>query len=336
MKKIISLLLAVLPLTMVAQDLVVVATANESFNDVTSISVVGEFCKVNIIKGDSVGVTGELKANKQLEGYAIAFEENAGELKVNVQKPESGWTSHSGALDITLPNGVSVDVITSSGYITIDGLASQSFSAQSKSGKINANNLEGDVSLKSKSASVKANNIKGKLSLSTKGGAHVVRNVTGAVALSSSKGAMLVENIEGSLTTESTDGAQTIKQVNGDVKLKTMAGAMKLSKAKGNVQSLSAAGTLNLFDVTGVLSCVSTKGAIIGTRVRLEGSSSFNTTEGKIKLKMENPKEELSFLCESKHAYIVAFGKSKKKKLKTGSGAIVITSVSTTGAQSYY
>ena len=336
MKKIVALLFLVLPLTMVAQDLQVVASANEHFENITSVYVSGEFCKINIISGDAIYVKGELKATKQLEGYAIAFSEEAGELKVNVQKPKSGWTTHSGIVDITLPDGVNLNVVTSSGYITLNGISSSIISAQSKSGKIIADNLEGKVTLKAKSASVKVNTIKGQLSMSTKGGAQVARNIDGAASFYSGSGALLIENIKGALKTETTDGAQTIKEVDGEIYLKTMSGAMKLSNASGNVKSLSAAGTLNLFDVTGVFNLVSTKGAIIGTRVKLSESSSFQTTEGKIKLKMLNSKESLSFVCESEHAYIVAFGKSKKKKLKTGSGAIVVTSVSTTGAQSYY
>ncbi len=336
MKKLILFLLLLLPLTIIAQDLEVVASASERFESVTNISVVGEFCKVNVIKGEAVSVIGELKANKKLEGYAITFKEETGGLKINVQKPESGWTTHTGVVEITVPNGVNVDVVTTSGYITMNSIICSAISAQSKSGKIVVNNLEGKVILKSESASVKATALKGQLSILTKAGTQVVRNIDGMAHLSSDGGSISVEKVVGVLKTESTAGSQTIREVQGDVNLKTMSGVMKLSDATGNIQSLSAAGTLNLFDVSGTFNLVSTKGSIIGTRVKLEASSGFKTTEGKIKLKMNNPKEQLSFLCESENAYIVAFGKSKKKKLKMGSGAIVITGISTTGAQNYY
>ena len=335
-RKIIILLLMALPLTLLGQGLEVVASADEHFENISSISVDGEFCKVNVAVGEAVNISGELKADKKLEGYAIVFAEEEGELRVNMQKPESGWTSHSGFVDITIPHGVNISVVTSSGYITIDGISNTTISAQSKSGKIMADNIEGQVTLKSNSASVYANNIKGQLNILTKGGEQAVQNIDGSVFLSSSRGALLVEKVKGSLKTESSDGGQTIKEIEGDINLKTMTGAMKLSDASGNIQSFSASGTFNLFDVAGVFDLVSGKGAIIGTRVKLDASSDFKTTEGKIKLKMENPKEQLSFVCESENAFIVAFGKSKKKKLKTGSGAIVVTSVSTTGAQSYY
>ena len=331
-----SLLLLVLPFTIVAQDLIEVARVNDQFENINRIFVQGDFCKRSITQGDTVAVKGALKTNKQIEGYAIATEVIEGQLKVEVQKPKSGWTTHAGIIEVTLPDGIALEVVSSSGYITIKGVNGTSLEAKSKSGKIVAEQLQGEVSLHSRSGSIKVDAIEGPLSMSTKTGEQVARHIKGDVSMQSTKGALIIEDIKGGLTTVSTEGAQTIKEVVGDIQIKTMSGALKLSNATGHVQSQTGAGTLNLFDVTGVFNLMSTKGSVIGTRVKFLESSTINTTEGKIKLKLENKKEELSFMCQSEHAYIVAFGKSKKKKLKTGDGAIVITAVSTTGAQNYY
>ncbi|GEM_PF-4513613 len=337
MKKINVLLLGLfIALNMQAQEMKVVASANKSFGDITAINISAEFCKVDVKIGENNAVVGELKAAKELEGYLIDCSEETGVLTVKVQKPASGWTSHSGFVNVTVKPGTKVNIQTTSGYITLNDLNGNDVSAQSKSGKINAANLNGTVSLKSVSGSIKAENLKGQINLKSKGGQQVVRNIDGALSLYTSGGSMLVENLKGSLKTESTDGTQTLKEIDGDIYLKTKSGAMKLSNAQGTVGSLAVSGTLNLFDVTAKMNLVATKGAIIGTRVKLTESSTFNTTEGKIKLKFVNTKEELSFACESEHAYIVAFGKSKKKKLKVSGGPIMVTSVSTTGAQSYY
>lgn len=335
MKKTYLLLLMVLPLLLKAQEMPLVASVNQVFENVTSVSVVGEFCKVDVRKGDKAGVTAELRAAKELEGYAIECSEVAGVIKIEVKKPESGWTSHSGVIELELPSGVALNIQTTSGYITLQGLTAADVLAQSKSGKIVAKDIAANVTLKSRSAAIKAENIKGQLSMSTKGGSHVVRNVDGAVSLYSSSGEMLVEQIKGDLKTESTDGAQTLKNVEGDIYLKTKSGAMKLSDSKGSVGSLSVSGTLNLFNVEGVFNLVATRGSIIGSRVKLNESSSFNTTEGKIKMKFMNPKEQFTFACQSDHAYIVAYGKSKKKKLKMGDGPIMVTAISTTGAMNF-
>ncbi|MBR8535988.1 DUF4097 family beta strand repeat protein [Carboxylicivirga sediminis] len=335
MKNICLLLLVMLPITLLGQEMPKVASVNQSFDNITSVSVIGEFCKVDIKEGAKLVVTAELQAAKEMEGYAVMCSEEAGVLKVEVQKPASGWTSHSGFVNLVVPAGIKLDVQTTSGYISLEGLSGADVLAQSKSGKIQANNIKANLTLKTSSASVKAENITGQLNISTKGGAHVARNVEGAVSLYSSSGEMIIENINGALKTESTDGAQTIKEVKGDVYLKTKSGAMKLSNAEGKIGSLSVSGTLNLFDVTGVFNLVATKGSIIGSRVKLTESSSFNTTEGKIKMKFINPQEQFTFACQSEHAYIVAYGKSKKKKLKMGEGPIVITAISTTGAMNF-
>ncbi|TRX71574.1 DUF4097 family beta strand repeat-containing protein [Carboxylicivirga sp. M1479] len=336
MKQIYLWLLLAMPLGVMAQDMPVVAEVNQQFENVVDVAIKGEFCKVNVQQGQSVKVTGKMSAAKELDGYAINCSNEAGVLKVEVSKPDSGWTSHSGAVTVTVPKGVKVNIQTTSGYITLNGLAGNTVLAQSKSGKIVASDIQGDVTLKAKSASIKVNNITGQVSLTSKGGEQVARNIKGALSLYTSGGNMLVENIDGSLKTESTDGSQTIKGINGDIYLKTKSGAMKLSEAKGSLGTLSASGTLNLFDYEGSLQLVSTKGSVIGARVKLTESSNINTTEGKIKIKFVNPKEELSFLCESQHAYMVAFGKSKKRKLKWGDGPILVTAVSTTGAHNYY
>ncbi|MCG8580960.1 MAG: DUF4097 family beta strand repeat-containing protein [Bacteroidales bacterium] len=335
MRKTYLLLLLLLPLSLMAQDMPVVASANKSFDNIASVKVIGEFSKVTVNTGNKLHVNAELKAAKELEGYAVNCTEEAGTLKIEVTKPESGWTSHTGFVDLTLPAGIVLNIETTSGYITLKGLTGADIVAQSKSGKILATDITANTRLQSRSASIKAENIKGQLSTKSKGGAHVVRNVDGATSLYSSSGEMIIENINGSLKTESTDGSQTIKEVNGEIYLKTKSGAMKLSDSKGSIGSLSVSGTLNLFNVEGVFNLVSTKGSIIGSRVKLSESSSFNTTEGKIKIKFLNPKEQFTFACQSDHAYIVAYGKSKKKKLKLGDGPIVITAISTTGAMNF-
>lgn len=335
MRRVYFLLMTLIPLHIMAQEMPVVASANETFENITSISVEGEFCKVDVTKGEQVSLTAELKAAKDLEGYAVDFHESAGVLNIKVQKPESGWTSHSGFVNLKVPQGVSINIQTTSGYINLVGISGSQLLAESKSGKITADNLSGNVTLRSKSASIKANNITGKLNVKSKGGSQAVRYVKGDVSLYSSGGAMIVENIKGSLKTESTDGEQTMKEIEGEIYLKTKSGAMKLSNAKGNIGSLSVSGVLNLFDVEGTLQLVATKGSIIGNRVKLTASSNFQTTEGKIKLKFLNDKEQLTFACQSEHAYIIAYGKSKKKKLKMGAGPIVVTAVSTTGAMNF-
>ncbi len=335
MRKVLVLLLMVISVNLQAQDMPVVASENKSFQNVSSIKVIGEFCKVDVNKGDEINLVAELKAAKELEGYGIVCTEEAGVLKIEVTKPESGWTSHTGFVKLTIPEGIKLNIQTTSGYITLKDMVANDVLAQSKSGKIAVSNIRAKLTIKSKSASVKAESIKGQLNMSTKGGSHIVRDVEGAVSLYSSSGAMTVENVKGALKTESTDGAQTIKEVNGDIYLKTKSGAMKLSDAKGTVGSLSVSGTLNLFNIEGVLNLVSTKGSIIGNRINLTESSNLQTTQGKIKLKFLNPKESFTFACQSEHAYIIAYGKSKKKKLKMGDGPIVITAISTTGAMNF-
>lgn len=322
--------------TLSAQDLVKVFEAKKSFDGVNQVVVLGEFCKVSVNKGEAVTVDAILNAGKENDAYQVEMNQEGSILKVQVKIPASGWTSHAGSIAIVVPAGTNVEVNTTSGYIDLKGLDQGLFKAESESGKITVSDLNGEVKVKSKTAEIKVNNVKGKVSTYNKSGSQFVSHVNGEVVMSSYSGDLDVKHVNGKVFTETTDGEQALLEINGDVKLKTNSGNLKLSNSKGNVISTSASGSFKLFDVEGILTLQSTKGEISGSRVKLTASSSFTTTEGKIKFNFDNDRSELSYICESKNAYIALYGKSKKKKNKTGKGAIVVTATSTTGAQAFY
>jgi len=151
-----------------AQGLEKVAEANKDFEGVKSINVKGDFCKVSFSKGEKVNVSAELMANKALDGYDVSMGIADGVLSIEVKKPESGWSSHSGFVTVTMPDGLNVDVLTSSGYISLEGFNNTDLKAETKSGKITVSDLVGDVKLKTKSASITASNITGDVSTSSK------------------------------------------------------------------------------------------------------------------------------------------------------------------------
>ena len=88
-----------------AQDLVQVFEGSQKFEGVQAVKVLGDFCKVDIKKGNEVSVDAFLKASKQMEGYSVDMVVTDGVLNVTVQKPESGWTSHSGEVVLTIMDG---------------------------------------------------------------------------------------------------------------------------------------------------------------------------------------------------------------------------------------
>ncbi|MCU4165807.1 DUF4097 family beta strand repeat-containing protein [Carboxylicivirga caseinilyticus] len=319
-----------------AQSLEKVFEGNKDFEQVSSIKVNGDFCKVEFVKGDKVNVTAELSANKQLDGYAVSMDLAAGVLTVNVNKPESGWSSHSGFVTVTMPDGMNLEVVTSSGYINLADFKNTNLKAESKSGKIVVINLQGSADLSTKSATITVDNITGEVATSTKDGNQTVTNVKGNAKVVAYNGSLIIENIEGACSAETTDGALTLKNIKGQMRMKTNSGSMKLSDSEGTITTTSGAGSLNFFNVQGVFDINSGKGDVIGARVKFTESSSIKTTEGKIKFKLENSKEELSFACVSEKGMMVVYGKAKKKKVNEGKGSIVITTYSTTGAQNYY
>nr|WP_321451147.1 DUF4097 family beta strand repeat-containing protein [uncultured Carboxylicivirga sp.] len=337
MRKLYMIFVLLMAITTVsAQGLQKVFEGSKSFEKVSGVKVDGDFCKVEFVKGDKVSVTAELSANKELDGYDVAMDVADGVLNVTVNKPASGWSSHSGFVTITLPDGVNIDVATTSGYITLTDFKSTTVKAESKSGKINVSSIVGNVELSTKTATIDVADITGEVETSSKGGSQTVRNIKGNAKIVSYSGSLIIENVEGNCAGETTDGDLAMKNINGEIKLKTNSGSMKLSDSSGNITTMSGTGSLNFFNVQGVFDITSGKGDVIGARVKFTASSSIKTTEGKIKLKLDNSKEELAFECESEKGMMVVYGKAKKKKNKQGKGAILITTYSTTGAQNYY
>jgi hypothetical protein len=320
----------------IAQSLPKIFEANKDFEGVSAINVKGDFCKVTFVKGDKVNVSAELMADKELEGYDVSMDLLDGVLTVEVKKPASGWTSHSGFVTLSIPDGLNLDITTASGYVTLRDFNNTNVKIETKSGKIVLANLLGDASVKSKSSTIAIDNVTGKVQTSSKGGSQTISNVKGSATVVAYSGAITIEQVDGYCKAETTDGAITLKNIKGDIKLKTKSGAMKLSDSKGTVNVFSGAGSVNFFNVQAAFDITSAKGAVIGNRIKFTASSTINTTEGKIKLKLDHKKEELSFLCESEKGMIVVYGKAKKKKNKFGKGPIVITTSSTTGSQNYY
>ena len=108
-----------------------------------------------------------------------------------------------------------------------------------------------------------------------------------------------------------------------------------MSIAKGNIVCRSFDGDIKLFNTEGAYQVQSSTGNITGTRVKFSASSTFNSTEGNIKIQTDT-KSNLAYVLKSDNSYLRAIGKSKKKSLKIGKGDIVITGTSTSGSQAYY
>ncbi len=323
-----------LPSYLNAQEIVVQEKNN--FHDISAIHISGDFCSINIkgYEGDSVVYDGIIKTNENQESYKITTTVVDNVLTVEVSKPEK-WSSHWGAINLLIPDGLAVSVNTMSGKVSIESLSECQIDIKSKSGHVNLTRIKGDVKSFSPAGDLIVEDFDGELVSKSKTGKVIVSNVNGNLDCSCDNGEFNVTNCKGTLKITGGSGSQVYENIEGDIAVKSTSGDIKLSLVKGNIVTRTFDGNQKLFQTEGAYQVQSSTGSITGNRVKFLSSSAITSTEGNIKMQM-NTKSDLAFELKSDNSYLRAMGKSKKKSLKVGKGSILITGNSTSGSQTYY
>ena len=297
----------------------------------------GQFCKIEITKSNDnlIHIWGELFSDKNDSEYKISLISTSDQTEIRVTYPSQGWSSHSGTIQLKIPQNIEMDIETSSGQIHSNQVNISNAKIISRSGNIELNDCKGAFSLETVTAKLNVTNLTGNMKCKSKTGDTYLSKINGNVTSNTSDGNITIADINGSVNSDATTGNTDIDRVVGDIKSKASSGFIKIADSKGNINVTTFSGAIKLFNTEGIVNLKSTTGEQVGTRIKLTASSSFYTTEGKIKMDLDNPIEELSFVLESSSSYLQAARESKKKKLKVGKGPIVVTGTSTTGAQLY-
>ncbi len=295
-----------------------------------------QFCKIDITQSttNSFSIKGTLMSDKLSEEYKFVLS-NSNPATLSLKTPASGWQSHHGELVLEVPKNVVVNIKTTSGLVHASDLNQTTLNISTRSGNVDLTTINGTVSVESASGVIRSSNVAGDLQVKTKSGAQFIDKHVGKVNCESTEGDITISDIAGGVKTESTVANQTIQRVQGNIHSKAVNGNIKISDSNGNIEVVTFAGGIKLYKTTGIANLQSTIGDQVGGRIELTGSSLFKTTEGKIKMQIENSTDLLTFDLQSTSAYIQARGTSKKKKLKMGKGSIVVQGMSTTGGQVY-
>ncbi|MBN2166996.1 MAG: hypothetical protein JW717_12015 [Marinilabiliaceae bacterium] len=310
---------------------------DSTFTGIKKIKVDAKFCKVEINNSsdNTIHLSGDLNSDKNDPAYTMLISATNGILTLNVQYPSSGWSSHSGSVLLNIPNGLELDIEAFSGQIYIQGTQLLKATIKTKSGNIEVKESSGDIITETITAKINISKHNGLVKTKSKTGSQYFSTITGKVSALTSEGELVLADITGPVRTEATSGNTDIDRIQGEIISKAAAGSIKIADSNGNITVTTFSGFIKLFNITGIVNLQSTTGEQVGTRVELTASSTFNTTEGKIKMQIDNPIESLTFNLESTNSFLQAAQKSKKKKLKVGKGSIVITGISTTGGQVY-
>jgi len=320
-----------------SQDIAIVLQKDTVIENVSTVKVSGYYSKIQINRSNNANVILQavLKASDP-EGYNVQTVISNNILDIKVVFPNEGWNSHAGELTLYIPDSVKVDVQTTSGYCTVYDISPGELNISTKSGKININKCKGNVLISTASGSVHLDEMEGKVNVKTKSGNIYILRALGDVTTRTTLGSTHLENITGNINSESTSGKQDMDNIKGDIVARAISGPVKISLADGTIRIFGGTGDVQLFQTTGILDIKTTRGNQSGTRISLTGNSRFTSTEGKIKMRFNMPKDLITYQLTSERAFVFALGKSKKKKLNIGKGKILVEANSTTGAQAFY
>ncbi|NPA36336.1 MAG: DUF4097 family beta strand repeat protein [Chlorobi bacterium] len=333
---IIILISTLVPQLSISQDLGVSFQKDTVLKNITTIKVKGYYCKVLVKKNNdnAVKLHAVLKSD-QSDGYKLITKITNHVLDVWVSFPES-WKSRAGELVFYVPDSVKLDIENTSGYCTVNEVNAKNINVITKSGKITINKCSANIMASTVSGEVYIDEVTGSVSVRSKSSNIYLYRIKGDVAANTSKGKIHLDNITGNVKTASSSGEQELENIEGDILAKSLSGKIKISVAEGKIQVLGGSGDVQLFQTKGIHEIKTTKGSQTGTRILLTGASKFTSTEGKIKMRFENPKEQITYKLVSEKAFVFALGKSKKKKLNVGKGSILVEAYSTTGSLAFY
>lgn len=147
---------------------------------------------------------------------------------------------------LSIPDGKSVDIKTSSADIEVSGTnldldvrgsssdiqmknTDGNFDCDLSSGDVDIYSHDGNASINGKSSDVRINGIRGNLEIYTSSGDGRVENVTGSAIISTSSGDFKVFDVGGDLEIRSSSGDLYVDGVSGSVRAKSSSGDMRLS-----------------------------------------------------------------------------------------------------------
>jgi DUF4097 and DUF4098 domain-containing protein YvlB len=142
-----------------------------------------------------------------------------------------------------------INIESSSGSIEVNNITAEMVSIKASSGRINAGNVEGDVSAETSSGYIQFDQINGSLTANTSSGSIKSELVSGNVNIRTKSGEINLGNIGGNVSAETSSGAIKMDMVNGNIIVaETSSGSIHCSVGENmeNISLTSSSGGITL------------------------------------------------------------------------------------------
>jgi len=278
----------------------ILASKEFEAKNASSVSINGRFCDVEIRNGSKVYFKGIIEGRGDEGDYEIQTGMVGSELVVKVINNRRSWDgSYRGKLELTVPDGVRVEVDNSSGDIYAVGLTADEYRFESTSGDIELTDIKANLDVESTSGDVE------------------------------------LENIIGEINSESTSGDQDINGFSGSLDIESTSGDIEITDFEGEVIAGSTSGNVDVARGAGMLRLRATSGNIEGYGIELTGDSEFRTSSGNIEMEFTNGVGALSFDLQASSGSLSVGSRRSEKSLYMKQGGFWIKGVSSSGNQRY-
>ncbi|MES2556183.1 MAG: DUF4097 family beta strand repeat-containing protein [Bacteroidota bacterium] len=257
-------------------------TPPQSFDGVKTLEINVDFGNIIITRAPGKQVIVD-----QPEGV-IATEQRQSTLSVYM-KPIEGKEKKrctnipSFDLNVAVPAGTNLVIVTSSGSVDIHDLEGKSCEVTNNFGDITLNNCTAEIKATASSGYVSMTNITGKTDVHSYFGDVNLTHITGVTDTHISSGSFTASDLKGDLTIQSDFGDVSVSNVHGNTTINSSSGSVALDSLNGKDLILNSNfGDLTLRDITATSSIVSNSGNI--EIDRLNGNLVLNTQFGEVNI----------------------------------------------------
>ena len=301
MKKSLIAILFLVSFSGLAQN--TLAKAELEAENVDEVRIEGSFVDVYVNTGDKVYFKGIITGNGDEGDYRFETDIVGKTLVVRVdRKTNRRWRNYritESRIDLTITDGVKLDIDNSSGDINVANLRASSSNIEATSG---------DITLRS-----------------------IVANLN----VETSSGDIDIDGLTGDSEIESTSGDQEIYNTRGNIETRASSGDITVSGFNGRIEIQATSGDVDIRKGVGSLKIRTSSGEIDGYGIEVNDNCYFDATSGNIEIDFVNDLDELSFDLTATSGDLEVGNRSGEKRLVIDRGGIKITGTTSSGDQEY-
>ena len=231
-----SFLIAALFLTsaIVAHAQNVVVDVTKNYSNISRIEVEGGWLDVKYEGGSSseVAVEAFLKSNDNDQDIVFVTVGDVLKIKYERKKNSYSWNnSNQGHIHITGPNAMALALNNSSGTLSVSKVSSDETSLKVSSGKVNAQDINGNLIIKASSGRLDIDGVNGDVDAGVTSGNANISDVNGSVNYKATSGSLDATDVSGELSVQLTSGNAKLQNIGTLGKLKFTSGNIRAENA---------------------------------------------------------------------------------------------------------